>query len=213
MFFIDSTNEEFGCPSVLNPYLKRKTMKNVLVISVLVLLFFVTSAKSQVRVDLASAAIGASDSEISQSSNIQLVPEGNSLWVVVNSPLLSTSLHQPVDRKQISVAIPIHVPKKKQLLISSQIEQASSILVDEDSQAVLSSELFIAGSQSIPLKKIVKTPGQSKIVLSSQKIIRSSCGQSVLLRLSKSISSREASITAGKTALKLQLVSCKKSKK
>lgn len=190
-------------------------MKNTLFLIFLLSVYFLATAHSQVinpllLIDQSHIQISSNDPLALQSAKIRLIPQEKILNMHIDSIHLATSPLVPLDRKKLSIAIPIVVPINKRLVIIAHEEHGSTIQRKMGAQAKISSEAFFTGNRGAVISRTISTAGKKNFILSSTSAVASLCGISTILRLNKSLVSKSSQIAGVKTSLKLVLQDCVK---
>ncbi len=150
----------------------------------------------------------SSDPLVGIHAKIKLIPNAKALTLHLDTLNLRTSPVSVVERKTVSLAIPMAVPSHKRLVIHSLTETGSTIHRKSMAQTSLSSEVFIAGSKGIIIKQQSKVSGKKILSLTSRKILKSACGKDLILRLNKSILSQGAQISSQRSTIQMSLEDC-----
>lgn len=127
----------------------------------------------------------------------------------VVTPNLKSVRSSRLERSLCTVAIGFQLPAGKKIVIADQGEIISLKSSSDQSRVRLNSEIFLAGSQSRPLRKEIKGKMQDTIIVPKiGKILASDCGSSVILRLNKSMATNNSLAVASETLMQLDLVDC-----
>lgn len=169
----------------------------------------VNASETPPLVDPTKASIRGSGCT-AENARLEVHPFLHNLELTPSALNVSNASEGGLNRKTCMVALPVHVPAGKKLVISDARLVTKSQL-QSSAVATAQVEAFTAGSQSKPLVSSL-TPAQNGVVRAKLKevLAESECGQDTNLRINASILAQGANAEASVKTLrvKYKLTSC-----